>query len=78
MDITIIGLHVRRKFFVSHATFPNSVQLLDAAKVGLMVESKRLIPVLFHLDISTSKVEGYQGTIENTLYVRVILFLDVP
>ena len=34
------------------------VRLLDAAEVGLMAESRCFIPVLFHLDISTSQVEG--------------------
>ena len=53
------------------------VRLLDAAEVGLMAESRCFIPVLFHLDISTSQAEGPQGRVENTLYVRVILFLEV-
>ena len=54
------------------------VRLLDAAEVGLMAENQPILPMLFHLDISTRQAEGYHGTIENTLYVRVILFLDVP
>ena len=54
------------------------VRLLDAAEVGLMAESQPVLPVLFQLDISTRHAEGYHGTIENTLYVRVILFPDVP
>ena len=53
------------------------VRLLDATEVGLMTESQPAIPVLFHLDISTRQAEGLHGTIENTLYVCVILFLFV-
>jgi hypothetical protein len=34
------------------------VRLLDAAEVGLMVESQPVLPVLFHLDISTRQAEG--------------------
>jgi hypothetical protein len=54
------------------------LRLLDAAEVGLMAETQPVLPVLFHLDISTRQAEGYQSTIENTPYVRVILFLVVP
>ena len=53
------------------------LRLLDAAEVGLMAETQPVLPVLFHLDISTRQAEGYHGTIENTPYVCVILFLDV-
>ena len=52
-------------------------RLLDAAEVSLMAETQPVLPVLFHLDISTRQAKGYHGTIENTPYVRVILFLDV-
>ena len=53
------------------------VRLLDAAEVSLMAESQPILPVPFHLEISTRHVDAYQGTIVNTLYVRVTLFLDV-
>ena len=52
------------------------VRLLDAAEVGHMAENQPVLSVPFHLDISTRQAEGKQGTIENTLYVHVILFLD--
>jgi hypothetical protein len=54
------------------------LRMMDAAEVGLMAESQLVLPVLFHLDISTMHAEGYHGTIENTLYVRVILLPVVP
>ena len=43
------------------------------------MEEKRpgLRPLPFHLDTSTSQAECRQGRVENTHYVRVILFLEV-
>jgi hypothetical protein len=34
------------------------VRLLDAAEVGLMAENQPVLPVPFHLDISTRHAEG--------------------
>ena len=34
MDITMIGLRVLRKFFVSHATFPNNAMICYACMHG--------------------------------------------
>jgi hypothetical protein len=52
-------------------------RLLHAPEVDLMAETRHAVPCLFDPDFATPMAEAYDSTIENTLYVSVILFLYV-
>ena len=49
---------------------------MDAAEVGLMAEGGPPIPFLLVLDLSTPCLVVKHSTVENTLDVGVILFLN--
>ena len=52
-------------------------RLLDAAEVGLMAEGEPATPSLLVHDLSTPCFVVKQSTVENILYVGVILFVNV-